>query len=217
MKNPWYQLPHTEPYILKEDFPSISTFNKRTDFNHAIQTNILPEPFLGNPTTAKVILLNLNPGFDDKDLSWHKQQEFVSENSKNLLHQSDPPFYLLNHKFKESGGFIWWYKHLKQFIDLLGLDVVSRRFLCIEYFPYHSKQYKPMPVIPSQGYTFFLVREAMKQQTPMIMMRGERLWLSAIPELSDYPYNRLHSAQNVSISKRNLSEGIFDSIARILS
>jgi len=217
MENPWQQLPHIQPYILKEDLSNISAFNESIDPNHAIRTDILPEPFLGNPITAKVILLNLNPGFDDKDLYWHKQQEFVLENRKNLFHQSDPPFYLLNQKFKESGGFIWWHAHLKQFIDLFGLDTVSQKFLCVEYFPYHSKQYKPMSIIPSQGYTFFLVREAIKQQKPIIMMRGKRLWLEAIPELSHYPYSSLNSAQNVSVSRNNLPDGVFDSIATFLS
>ena len=217
MDNPWRQLPPTTPYILHEDLPFISSFNEKAAIDHKIVKDILPEPFLGNITDAKVILLNLNPGFSEKDIFWHKQKEFISENMKNLLHESNPPFYLLNTKFRDSGGFIWWHAHLKQFISLLSLDTITQTFMCIEYFPYHSKRYKWMPIISSQIYSFYLVREAIKRRLPIIIMRGKRLWLESIPELSIYPYSNLNSAQNVSITRNNLPTNVFDKIVEFLS
>ena len=217
MDNPWVNLPKIEPYILREDLPNISLFNQKAGTDHRIVTDILPEPFLGNITDAKVILLNLNPGFSEKDLFWHKQQGFISENKKDLLHESNPPFYLLNTNFRDSGGFIWWHAHLKQFISLFGLDVVAKTFMCIEFFPYHSKKYKWMTTIPSQQYSFYLVREAMKRTLPIIIMRGKKLWLESIPELSAYPYSSLNSAQNVSVSKGNLPEEAYEKIVKLLS
>lgn len=217
MDNPWNQIPITAPYILHEDLSFITSFNEKAATDHRIVTDILPEPFLGNITNAKVVLLNLNPGFSEKDLFWHKQQEFVSENKKNLFHESNPPFYLLNTKFRDSGGFIWWHAHLKQFISQFGLDSVAKSFMCIEYFPYHSKRYKSMPIIPSQQYSFSLVREAMKRNLPIILMRGKKLWLEGVPELSTYPYSCLNSAQNVSVSKGNLPGETYDKIVKLLS
>jgi len=217
MDNPWHPLPRTAPYILHEDLPFISSFNEKAGPDHKIVTNILPEPFLGNITDAKVVLLNLNPGFSEKDLFWHTQPEFISENRKDLLHESNPPFYLLNTKFRDSGGFIWWRAHLKQFISQFGLDSVARSFMCIEYFPYHSKRYKSMPIIPSQQYSFYLVMEAIKRTLPIIIMRGKKLWLEGVPELSAYPYSSLNSAQNVSVSKGNLPGETYDTIVKLLS
>lgn len=217
MENPWAHLPETEPYILREDLPNISLFNQKSGTDHRIVTDILPEPFLGNITDAKVVLLNLNPGFSEKDLFWHTQPEFISENKKNLLHESNPPFYLLNSNFHDSEGFVWWRAHLKQFISLVGLEKVARSFLCIEYFPYHSKRYKSMPIIPSQAYSFYLVTNAMKRKLPIIIMRGKRLWIESVPELSTYPYNTLRFPRNACLTKNNLPQGIFDSIATILS
>lgn len=217
MDNPWLRLPDSAPYILHEDLPFITSFNRTAEPDHTIVTDILPEPFLGTITDAKVVLLNLNPGFDEKDLFWHKQQDFVSENRKDLLHKSDPPFYLLNTKFRDSGGFIWWRAHLKQFISLVGLEKVTRSFLCIEYFPYHSKRYKPMPIVPSQQYSFYLVREVIKRKLPIIIMRGKRLWIEGVPQLSTYPYSTLRFPRNACLTKNNLPQGVFDSVVDILS
>ncbi len=217
MDNPWRHLQPKAPYILLEDMQDIASFNEKAAIEHRIVMDILPEPFLGNISDAKVILLNLNPGFSEKDLFWHTQSSFISENRKNLQHESNPPFYLLNTTFRDSGGFLWWHAHLKQFISLFGLNVISRTFMCIEFFPYHSKRYKQMPVIPSQGYSFHLVREAMKRRLPVIVMRGKRLWTEGVPELSAYPFICLNSAQNVTISKNNLPRGIFDQIVNLLS
>jgi hypothetical protein len=217
MENPWSKLPTKKPFVLPEDEPYISVYNQHASTDHKIITNILPEPFLGNIADAKVVLLNLNPGFDEKDLFWHKQQEFVSENRKDLLHESDPPFYLLNTKFRDSGGFIWWRAHLKQFISQFGLDSIARSFICIEYFPYHSKHYKQMPVIPSQMYSFYLVREAMKRKLPIIIMRGKRLWLESVPDLSKYPYSVLNSPWKGYISENNMPEETYDTIVKLLS
>ncbi len=37
--------------------------------------NVLPEPFIGDPESAKVVLLNLNPGYDSTVAGDHRRPE----------------------------------------------------------------------------------------------------------------------------------------------
>jgi len=86
---------------------------------------------------------------------------------------------------------------------------------CIE-FPYHSKKYRSLRrMLPSQYYSFDLVRRAIKRRVLIVLMRSRARWLSAIPELSGYGYYELSSPQNGALTPRNLSEG-FDRIVEIL-
>src|SRR5581483_935008 len=98
--------------------------------------------------------LNLNPGFEEKDRVWHADSTFVESSRANLLHVYQPyPFYLLDPRFSASGGYRWWRTYLGTLLDRFGDKHVARSVLCVEYFPYHSESYKPMPqVIASQAY-----------------------------------------------------------------
>ncbi len=63
MNNPWLELPSTAPYLLESDRQQVETFNRTAKPNHRIYDDLLPEPYLGNPSTASIVLLSLNPGF----------------------------------------------------------------------------------------------------------------------------------------------------------
>ncbi len=57
-----------------------------TDLNvsHRLHLELLPEPFLGRPD-APVILLNLNPGFNDEDILAHGRLDFAESARLTLL------------------------------------------------------------------------------------------------------------------------------------
>jgi hypothetical protein len=56
----------------------------------------------------------------------------------------------------------------------------------------------------SQRYGWQLVRNAMKRQSVIVVMRSKRLWFGAIPELETYPrIYELRNVQNVTISPGN--------------
>lgn len=219
MNNPWAQLPNKQPYVLTSDAYYIERFNQTTDLDHQIHTEILPEPFLGSLEKASLVLLNLNPGFDDQDLIWHKRPDFVQENAKNLLHESNPPFYLLNQKFSNSAGYMWWYKHLKELVEKKGLEDVANSTMCIEFFPYHSRRFKrigkkvlPDKYLPSQQYSFDLVRRAILMNKTILIMRCEKTWIEAVPELVNYGYFRINNWQSPYVSRNNTSQGFFNTI-----
>jgi len=70
MNNPWIGLPETPPYVLPQD--QVSTSWQLGAFN----ANSIPEPFIGNPATASLILLNLNPSDDPLDPITHQDPQF---------------------------------------------------------------------------------------------------------------------------------------------
>lgn len=105
MHNPWLALPPTAPYVLPAEREIIERFNRTyPDPKTQIRLQVLPEPFIGN-LNAKVVVLSLNPGFDESDMTWHSQPDFATSIHANLRHASQPyPFYPLNPAFSRSGG-----------------------------------------------------------------------------------------------------------------
>ncbi len=221
MFNPWTNLPKSEPYLLDSDKKQIFEFNKKvTDAKYKIHYEILPEPFLGNPK-AKVVLLNLNPGFDIEDLSFHQNNEyFIKKCRDNLLHKaSEYPFYLLDPKLSTSPGHKWWSGKLKDLIEECSLKKVANDICCIEFFPYHSIKFKKNKnIIESQNYSFYLVEKAIDRNALIIIMRAKDKWTETLPKLKKYKYYSLNSCQNVKVSRKNLSETKgFDNIIELLT
>jgi hypothetical protein len=90
-------------------------------------------------------------------------------------------------------------------------------FLCVEYFPYHSRRFKkPVQNLPSQQYGFHLVHRAIDRGAIIILMRSKRLWLEAVSQLHGYSrLFELRNPQNPAISPRNCPQG-YPLIAEIL-
>jgi hypothetical protein len=79
MRNPWSELPPGPPYILPCDCAGIASLNERTGSKgkrSAINDQSIPEPFIGNPKSAPIILLNLNPGDSAEDPNTHRNPQF---------------------------------------------------------------------------------------------------------------------------------------------
>jgi len=213
VENPWKELPEQSPYILSQESRVISEFRARCKKNHQPQTQILPEPFIGN-VDAPIYLLSLNPGYSDKDPHWHSKENFKLAIKSNLLHESsDYPFYFLNPEFKESPGATWWQGKLKQLILDTSLDIVANNIFCVEYFPYHSENYKEIPksistgLLKSQRYSVYLVRQAIKRNARIIIMRSSKKWFSSVPELkNNNNVYELRNPQNVCVTPNNLDD-----------
>ena len=215
MENPWKKLPSQSPYVLSDDRDVLSKINRIENF----EFDILPEPFLGSIDTAKVILLNLNPGFDDEDGPTHSREDFIEALQRNLQQvPSECPFYPLDPRFSDTPVYKWWNKKLRELIEKCGRITVSKNVACIEFFPYHSlSKVRMKQTIPSQQYNFYIVRQAMKDNKTILIMRARREWFSCIPELEMYPYLLgLNSSQNVSVSKKNVSDNKFDELVQLI-
>lgn len=111
-------------------------------------------------------------------------------------------------------GARYWNRKARQLVEAAGYDITARNLLCIQYFPYHSKEYKPSPaVIPSQQYGFALLRAALAREAEVVIMRSRRLWFAAVPQLDNYA--RVHivrNPRNPALSLRNLGESSFGQV-----
>lgn len=216
IENPWVKLPRHAPYVLKQDWPYVKKFNdKHKGRATEIQTDLLPEPYLGKPD-APVVLLNLNPGFDECDRIAHGSHVFIKRSRQNLLHNhpAEYPFYLLDPCLSFAPGFCWWRKILKHLIDAEDwpieqrLQRVADRIFCVEYFPYHSKKWGDPTkdvIWPSQKYSFSLVEKAIDGKKLILILHGYRQWHAAAKRLESYDNCYIvKSARNATVTTANL-------------
>jgi formate-dependent phosphoribosylglycinamide formyltransferase (GAR transformylase) len=62
--------------------------------------------------------------------------------------------------------------------------------------------------VPSQEYTFALLRAAIRREAVVFVTRGQAVWEAAVPELRGYSRAfRTNRVQNVVTSPRNCREG----------
>ncbi len=225
--NPWSGLPRqTEDYVLQADRALIDQHNRGRGARNPqsyIHLNLLPEPFVGQHD-ASVVLLFLNPGFSPQDAVFHGDPTFSAALRSNLNHApSAYPFYLLDPNLTVPGiglspGYGWWRPRLRELIEACGVDGqrrVANNLLCVELFSYHSKSCEyPIPVVPSQQYSFHLVRQALARDAIILVRTGR--WFEAIPELRDKPnvYYR-HHARPAHVTPNNYGQGFWRAVDRI--
>lgn len=204
--NPWVDLPKRSPFVLPEDKACIENFNLKANDNFRIHLEIIPEPYLGN-WNAPVVLLALNPGFKDADLTFHANPRFSELSRANLLHKpADYPFYLLDPSIDRTK---WWDRHLRRLIDEVGCEKVANNVLCVEFFPYHSRKFRHTKCrVPSQEHSFELVRQAIERDAVILLLRGRKQWVGEIPELENYRHFYIaNTVQNAVVSPGNFPTG----------
>ena len=214
MRNPWHQLPSKAPFALPAEREIVNDFNAFYDNpQYQVHLEVLPEPFIGNPQ-AGVVVLSLNPGYDESDVLWHQRTDFAASIHANLQHEpQEYPFYPLNPTYSPSGAHRWWRKKLNTLIQDSSLPAVANNLLCVEWFPYHSYSYKAIPkriapeLLPSQRYAIHLVEAAMSRGARIIAMRSYRTWEQHVPGLNSYPkVHHLSSAQSAHLSPGNMAD-----------
>lgn len=213
-ENPWLKLPKNPPYILAEDLKKLSEYGF-TPERLGWKTALLPVPYLGSPKEAKIVLLCLNPGYNrslDRK-AYFEDKYYYQENFKSLQFSSRVPFYYLNPRFNYSGGYRWWTRLLGSLIKDFGLKALSYKLLCLQYLGYHSKTFKRPPhIIPSQLFTFDILRKMIKDKKTIIIMRSKKLWLEAVPELKTYPFIELKNYRMPYLTEKNVKNGNFQEI-----
>lgn len=205
LDNPWQKLPDSEPYIIREDLEAIEHHKNFM----GLRLDTLPEPLVGGLDNAKVVFLALNPGFTNADVDVNMQlPEFINGCRTNLQNPFTSPFYYFSGGLEKTGGYKWWRARLKPLLTAgISLEILRDKIMMVEYFPYHSVNYKHINnFTPSQLYSFEIVREAIRRDKVIVVMRSKNLWLEAVPELANHNYMTLSSAQNVVISPKNLGE-----------
>jgi len=179
----------------------------------------IPEPFIGNPKSARVVLLGLNPGHSPEDEKSQRNLEFQNAMFSNLQHKLEEyPFYPLNPAFKETGAGKWWSLRTRKLQIESGLDdqMFAERLLVIEWFPYHSQRsgLAPKRLCPSQEYSFQLARQMLLEKKLVVRMRSEKHWTEAHRQFGELP--SLKNPQCGHISSGNTEGSLFCKIVKAL-
>ena len=204
--NPWSALPYTSPFVLKEDEPFVRAFNQDASAQHRLNLDLLPEPFFGN-RSAPVVVLLLNPGIGPNTTLHHRNEAFAASIRADIASTNPRQHFHLTDS-TNGPGFHWWRKACSKLLQD-GLEVaVATRLLNIQFFPYHSKSFAHGHVrLPSQEFSFSLLRAAIGREALVVCMRGLKQWRGAVPELD--AYHRLITPNNTragALSPNNLSK-----------
>ena len=224
MENPWLKLSEDMPFILPSDIDKINDFNlKQKDNKYKIILDEVPSPYIGDPN-ALVVFLNLNPSHSPEESKNQNCNKYKEIARMNLIHKfADYPFYVLDPSLRGSpSGFDWFKQKFNPLIQSSRLSdkEISNKLFLIEYFPYRSQKYNwKNDLLPSQYYSFSLVKSAIDRKAIIVIMRGTNLWFNTVPELKNYEnLYILHSCQNVTISENNLGyKGFWEIINKLIS
>jgi len=140
MENPWLNLRSQPPFVLEMDNGDVRDYNSRHGNDAKLALNLIPEPYIGDPKTAKLVLLLLNPGVGEEDDKAHADPHFRDVLFQNLRGDlRDYPFYPLNPAFRTTPSAKWWLPRLQCLMKETGFsaEVLSKKLLAIEWFPYH--------------------------------------------------------------------------------
>lgn len=186
----------------------------------------IPEPFIGNPDSARVVLLGLNPGHSPEDVAAHRDADLEKAMFHNLRHEmQDYPFYPLNPRFASTPVACWWRLRTREFKEASGLDDMefAKRLLVIEWFPYHSKKsaLKTKQVCPSQQYSFSLARKMLEGKL-VIPMRSKKHWAEVGAQFGSEIGKRFADMPSLSnplvgyVSEGNMPADLFKQVIRTL-
>lgn len=230
MQNPWAEFKKdNEEYILPEDKPIINEFNRIINNDELkIHTDIYPFPYVGNVLEAPIVLLMLNPGFDEKEIEFYNKFKETFQNQ--LLHKYDLmeyPYYPLNPIIKKDDS-DYWPKRFRQITEHTHTHKLSRYICNIQFFSYSSKKmnwdyYKKIlkgKFLLSQEYNFFLVKQAIKRDAIIIFLRrgGQSRWHNAIEELKTYENQYVAKAPfGAYLTEGNFSKELINRIVNIIN
>ncbi len=225
MKNPWTDLPKKKEYVLPCDYEAIKKYNEKAKEEKKIITDQLPGPYVGNPLKSSVVILSLNPGYNEKeDYILHSRVDFSTDLKKNLLHEEiEYPFYYLNPHYKEGGGYRYWHPFLEDIIKEIGGSnpekLIAAKIAVIEWFPYRSSTFgwlKCLCGVKSREYSHELARQAIDNKKVVVMHRALKEWESSIGSL-EYCIKSVKPFRNWHLKKKNLKDGDFDKICNAIN
>ena len=218
MDNPWKNFECSNgSMILTVDRDAIDLYNSsRRSESKKVVADSIPSPFIGDTSSARLVLLNLNPGHLPADLENQQEPNFKKAMVLTLTHElKDFPFYPLDPQFGDTEAGKWWNRKLDPLKQASELDyaALSQMIMVIEWFPYHSvKSGLPeKPFCKSQEYSFYLAKKMLhKPDVFIVRMRSKRHWCSASSEFENVGF--LTNKQCPWISKGNMDEGLFERI-----
>lgn len=115
-----------------------------------LHLGLLPMPFVGNPRTAGIFILSLNPGLAPMDyFAEYEVPGFRGVLINNLAQQDDGPgFFFLDPQYSWHTGYGYWHGKLRSTIRALGerldlpyrgaRELLQQQLCAIDLYPYHS-------------------------------------------------------------------------------
>ncbi|HEU4664930.1 MAG TPA: hypothetical protein VFS55_12960 [Dokdonella sp.] len=203
--NPWRHLPNAAPYVLDADRRAVEAFNHSASGRVRLRVETCPEPYFG-PVDAPIVLLLLNPGVSPDGL-YDDDLPAVVRGAR----ASDGHFYLRGHN-------PWWRKLVRALASERPDVDLARRLMSVEFVAYRSKSFGCGHLrLPSQAYAFALVRRAIARDAAIVLARGTRHWIGAVPELHGYEH-LIHvvNPMAASLSRSNLKAGGFERLLAAL-
>lgn len=235
-ENPWRYLSAREPYVLREDWGAIEAYNQgnRTGRSQQlrpvapseqVRLEIPPTPFIGNPNTARVVLLTVSPSWnDEKAAEYESNPEYVKQVWQNLTFDNvEYPFCFLNPEFAETSASQWWTAYLKDLIEACdektegrGLEAVAHGVFAVSFFPYHVNNFKGgITNLRCQKFAQNLVNNFRAEEVPIVITSGAPEWTAALPKLKDYA-SKTRNSQKATLGRTNLPADVFDTIVESL-
>jgi hypothetical protein len=217
MDNPWLQLPAQAPYLLPQDAPCIPDLP--VDDPGMLQLSVPPHPFAGCPKRSKVLLLLLNPGFDGSDVThFNDDPTYRAMVMQTFDFSNEPPMWCLDQRINYTGAFRWLHGRTRRLSVECGLEALQQKLMQVQFLAYKSRRYKHLrTTLPSQQYSFALVRQAIDEGKEIVITRSRKLWIDAVPDLARYPYIEVRNPRSPYLTNANLTEGGFERLCQALT
>lgn len=207
VKDNYYLLTCDQEILNKETRDKLQD---RKNDAYKINFKSIPQPFWGNVTNPKIIILYKNPNIEMNGIDETYKQALIENchlGNFDFFEKENQEF-----KWENNRDFSYWQKHYPFMRDNKDKeDQVSQLIGEFEYFPYNSSLYKHHTQkeykghLPSQKIVFEHISSLLKDKPLVIIARGVSLWLEAVEELKDYENLMvLSSPSSGYISKNNL-------------
>jgi hypothetical protein len=175
-----------------------------------------------------VVILTLNPGFSKNDYEFHRSPDFSKDLRDNLEHKTiEFPFYYLNEKYKECGGYKYWFPFLEEVIKSVQNKVespvktIANKVAVLEWFPNHSARFEwkfSLCGLESQKYSHWLAKECLSNPEKVIVIhRSYKLWEDTLGPLDKCITHKSGRPTRLwYLTQYNLKDGDFDRICEAI-
>jgi hypothetical protein len=177
-----------------------------------------PEPVIGLHD-APVMVLAAMPGWAPGDMEYYGQPGTVERAVDDARSLTGSPVRFLDDVVEHTPGGEWWRKLLRGWWrEGYEYGDLAKQFVLVQFRGYHSQEWYPMrEVLPSQHYSFELVKHAMGRRRVIVLLSPVAAWLENIPELAWYDrLVRVNVPRTASVGPGNLTRAAADVVRREL-
>ena len=220
--------------IYLNNFMDTDKYKDKLNEENKLELGIIPLHYIGDIQNSRILVLSLNPGYNDD------YYEVYTENVDkivNNLNFKNPRFFEFDLYEENKEGYwkkleplfeVQYKKALKtkKGIDDDLDDFFKRNISLVEFFPYHSRKYDDCydklgkskegkkDYLPSQKFLFELIKERLNNSEDdviIIIARSRSKWFEAIKELKNYSNCYiLSNPQNPSFESEHIMKCQFD-------